>query len=564
MLRTLNFFPLSIAPDPPFNRDPGLSPTAVHNEGGTLPTVLFRCVQLESQNHWTLCSCEIFRNSKYDYTRDILGGSAPQSPYNRTEEEDPYRPETPRARQPPPPPSRGYENDLDYPEGTLEMRSDFSAPPHHAAFASDDSIFNRSGVDLRITSDTGLLFPPSALELARISKEFKREAMYTAEALAIRSPTNLPRSRRPLVQSRAYIPPSAPVPILQSEPQHLVPPLPVLRTPPPSRIIPSRKRKRPSTLEDEGDNDAGDVASPSIKRRRLIVQQQSFGSRVFPETGCVPAAPGAGPTRENPPEPSSQPVRKQGPPPPIGPLQMQREDSEIEGSRVVETFSQVVGRGELEIEGDPTLTVLADIGEPDSTENPQSKVKTPTKSRTPGPPASVPEDVFGPIVFSARASKISDRLPAEVFQDVDRGVAISDPEHEIANISHKSTRFNLDSGTKKKEYKVFRKTPIRPRTLSWAIEAENALAAGVEKSWDGMKPLPSPKKTRAAGARTHKQKATPSFKPETAINSEDGFLSISANKPPSKLRRSKPATVQPQVPLSKAPVRKSTRSKKKN
>lgn len=599
------FFSLPKTPDLMFNRNQNPFLTLFHNENNVFPAAeehLFKYVQSDT-DLLNASSYQIIRNtnrpgSPHDHARDVLGGPAPRSPY--FEEDDFFRPETPPARQPSLPFSHEDGNVLEYAEDMLEMRSDFSAPPDHAALAFGDSTFSRYGADLRITSDTGLLFPPPDQELARISKELKREAMDTAQALAMRPPTDLPPPRHPLAQS--YIPSSDPGTILQSDPEHLVPPLPVLRTPPPSRVVLSRKRKRLSTPEEEEDSDAGSIAGPStsvrsnnnasrkgkaeknsdgvsVKRRKLIAQQLNWDSQMFPKIGSVPIPSRTDPpTRESSQGPSSQPA--QGLLVPIGPSRMQKEDSDIERSQVIEMLSRVVEQGESEDESEPTGFVLAgleasrhslppltvDNSQATSTENTQSKLETPAESQVPADASDpTPEDVFGPIVFSANATKISDRLSTGVFEkDLDGGVVALDFEHETANVSSKSTRFNLDGKAEKKEYKVFHKTPIKPGTLSKATEAENALAAGVEAERMGtLEPLPSPKRKRRAVTRARKQKGTPSTEPEPAINPEDGLPSISTSKPPSVLRRGRSATVQPKVPPPKAPVRKPTRSRKK-
>ena len=541
--------------------------------------------------------CAIFRNIDhrdfpYDYARDLLGESAPRPPNNDDEEEDLSRPETPPARQPSLPPGHEEENGLEYAEYEIEVRSDLSAPPDHAALASDDSTFNRSGADLRIASDTGILFPPSDQELARISKEFKREAMDSAAALAMGPPPNPSRPRHPLAQS--YVPSSP-------ELQHITVPLPHPRTPALSRTVFGGKRKRAPTPEEE--DDGGNAAGPSTfaahpnvnaprqieardnedraspKKRRLITRQPTWDFQMFVKAGHVPVPPRADPpTRENSPEPS-QPVHRQASPPSIPTSQMQKEDSEIEKSQVIEMLSREVDQGGSEDEEGPTGNILggldelqppipaltADNTQATSLDSTRSEVETPAGSQMPTEvPASVPEDVFGPIVLSVKANKISDKLPAEVFEkDTDGDVVMSDSEHETTNVSSKSTRFNLNDKVEKKEPKVFRKTPMRPRT-SRALEAEDALAAEAEaESQDTLKPLPSPKKKRAIGVRARKPKATPSIEAEPTIDPENGLPSISTSEPPSKLRRGRSASVQPEVPAPpKTPARKSTRSRK--
>ena len=482
------------------------------------------------------------------------------------------------------------------------MRSDFTVPPNHAALRSDDSTFNRSGADLRIASDTGLLFPPSEEEFARISKEFKREVMDSATALTIQPPADPSRLRHPLAQS--YVPSSSPGRVSQPAPHHLVFPLPVPRTPSPPRTVLGGKRKRVSTPEDE-EYDAGNVAGPSTiplrpnatmlpqiaarndedrsspKKRRLITHQPPRDSQMFVEPGYVPAQPRTEPpARENFPEPSSQPAHKQVSPPSNTTSQIQKEDSELEKSQVIEMLSQDVEQGgsgdEEESISDifrgfgasqcslPALT--ADNTQAPSPDNTKSGVKTPANSQVLAEvPASIPEDVFGPIVLSVKANKISDRLPAEVFKKGTDGDAVmSDSEHETANVSIKSTRFSVDDKVEERARKVFRKTPIRPRTSLRVMEAEIALAAEAEaESRDMLNPLASPKKKRVIGARVRKPKPASSTEAEPTFDPEDGLPSISASKPPSKLRRGRSASVQPDGPaLPKTPVKRSTRDRK--
>jgi hypothetical protein len=412
------------------------------------------------------------------------------------------------------------------------MRSDFPVPPDHAARASDDSPFDRSGVDLRIASDTGLLFPPSDGEFARISEEFKREATDSSAVITVRPPVDLLNPSHPLAQS--HIPFSSPGPGLQPEPQHLVPPLPVLRTPSPSRTILNRKRKRHHTLEDNEDEDEENLASPttaiiqrpvkprntddkpSAKRQRLTTQQHGWDHIIFREAGRV-LSPRPGPeTREN------------------------------------------SGVGELR-HSLPAL--IADSSQGISAEKTRSEAETPAGSQVPADvSAHVPEDVFGPVILSVKAKKISDTFPAQVLQNDADDVTISDSENHTANVSHKSTRFSLSGNVEKKKHKVFRKTPVIPRVSLRFIEAENALAAetGAEGQ-DVPLQVPSLKKRRVTGARAGKRKAPPSAEPEPTTNSEGGLPSISVGKPPSKLRRGRSASIQPHVP---PPARRSTRCKK--
>ena len=546
-----------------------------------------------------LLTCNFFSNINhpdfpYRYARDILGESAPPFPTDYDEEEDFSRPETPPARQPSLPPGHEDENPLEYTEDEIEMRSDLPVPPNHATLASDDSTFNRYGANLRITSDTGVLFPPPEEELARIAEEFKREALNTATTHAIGSPINPSHSRRhPLAQLH----------VLQSGPQHLVVPRPVPRTPSPPRTVLSRKRKRVSTPEDEEDDDLGDIPGPSTgpglfgddaprqfhakkndgfvpaKRRRLITRQPTWDLQMFLEAGYVPPPHSADPpTRENSPDHSSQSEQKEAAPPSVGMSRIQKEDSEIERSQVIEMLGSAVGQGGSWDEREPTGTILAglegsqhplpaltaDNTQTTSAANTQSDAVTPAGSQlSMGAIFPVPEDVFGPIVASVKANKISDRLPTEDPQN-DQDLVMSDSEQEASQVSFKSTRFNLSGKAEKEGGKVFRKTPIRPRTSLRTIEAQNALAAEAEaENLDTLNPLLSPKKKRTTGGRVRKSKATPSVEPESAISSEDSLPSISASKPPSKLRRGRSASAQPDVPaLPKTPVRKSTRGRK--
>lgn len=477
------------------------------------------------------------------------------------------------------------------------MCSDFAVPPDHAAPRSDDSTFDRSGADLRITSDTGLLFPPSEEELARISKDFKREVMDSATATAMRPPVNIPYLRHPLAQS--YVPSSSPV-----KPQHPVFPRPVPRTPSPPRTVLGGKRKRVSTPENE-DNSAGNIAGPSTtvirsnvfrqvavrntedrvspKKRRLSGHQPTWGFQTLAEAGYVPAQPPVDPPIcENSPEPSSRPTHRQSSPPPITTSRLQKEDSELEKSQVIEMLSQRIEQGESEDEEESTENILEGLGgsqrslpaltagntQATSPNDTQSEVETPAGTQAPAEaPAPIPEDVFGPIVLSVKANKISDRLPLWVLEkDTDGEVVASDAEHEIANVSSKSTRFSgLGGEAEKKEHRVYRKTPIKPRISSRVAEAEDALAAEFEaEGQDVLNPLSSPKKKkRAIGARVRKPKRAPSAEAEPVVDPEHEPPSVSTSKPPSRLRRGRSASVQPEGPVPpKTPVKRSTRSRK--
>jgi len=587
--------------DVAFNRNPDLLPTLPRSENGGFTVVeehLSKYVQTWITESPDAHLYAILRNGghpnfSHDYARDILGGSLSQPFDNDGEEEDFSRPETPPARQSSLPPGHEDENGLEYPEHEIEIRSDFTVPPDYAALRSDDSTFDRSGVDLRITSDTGLLFPPSEEELARISREFKREVVHSTAALAMQPPADPPRFRHPLAQS--YVPSSSPGLFTRPEPQHLVPPRPVLRTPSPHRTVVGGKRKRVSTPEDgdEG-NSVGNAARRPIvitnpednafrqvmtrddegrvspKRRRL---QPSRGFHMLVEGDCVPTQPRAGaPTCDNSPEASSHASDKQASHPSIAASQIQKEDSELEKSQVFEMLSKGIEQGDSGDEEESTTNILGGLNESrrslpaltldntqgTSVDGTRSRVATPIKSLLPTEvPTTIPDDVFGPVILSGKANKISDRLPPVASKKSNHGDFVtSDSENEIANVSSKSARFSLD-GRAEKEHKVFRKTPFKPRPSSRVMEAEAALAAEVDD--DVLKPLASPKKKRAIGARGRKPKPAPSIEAEPSP--ENGPPSISANNSPSKRRRGR--SVQPGVPaLPKTPVRRSTRNRK--
>ena len=471
----------------------------------------------------------------------------------------------------------------------MEIHPGFPAPPDRVALGSDSSTFDRSGADLRSTSDTGALRLPSDEELARISKE----AMDFASVLAMRPPADLPRPRHPLAQS--YVP-SSPDPAPQSKPQHLVVPHTTSCSPSPSRTVLTAKRKRVSTHEEGEESDNGNVPDPSAlvvhpgagaahqieagsnddrlspKRRRLIVRQPTRDFQMSSEVGFVPIPPQADPLAcDNSPEPSSQPVYGRVSPSPTAISQVQKEDSDLEKSQVIEMLSQEVEQGESEDE-EPTGNLLDGLDEsqpflpaltPDDTQatstvNTQSEVETPAESQVSAEvPTVTPEDVFGPIVLSTEADDTE-----AVEKDADGDVIMSGSGHEGVKISSKSTRFSSDGKAEREEYKVFPKTPIRPRTSLGVTQAENALAAEVEvESQDVLKPLSSPKKKRAIGARARKPKS--SIGPEPVVDPENGLPSASSSKPPSKVRRGRSASAQPEVPaLPKTPARKPTRSRK--
>ena len=481
---------------------------------------------------------------------------------------------------------------LEYVEDEIEIRSDYPAPPDHASLASNNPEFHRSEVDLRVASDTDVPFPRSGAEHANLSKRFKREAMDFAAALAVRPQNDPPRPRHPLAQS--YVP-SSPNPVPRPEPQQLVVPHPVPHTPPPPRTVLAGKRKRAATPEE--DNNAGNNGSPSaavvcpaigppsqvearntedrvsLKRRRLISRQPSWDFQMFTNAGFVPAPPQVDPpTRDNSPEPSSQPAHRQASPPPIPTSQVQKEDSEIERSQVIEMLSQEVEQGESEDE-EPTGNILGGLGKSqrslpaltaDNTQstsgaNTQSEVGTPAESQlAPTAPISTPEDVFGPVVLSTKSKRT-----LGTFEEDDNGDSImSDSGRAI--VSSKSTRFSFDGKVEKEGHKVFRKTPIRPGISLRTIEAERVLAVEVEaESLDTLKPLQSPKKKRSIGARVRKPKLNPFIEAGPTVNPESGLPSASTGKPPSKARRGRSTSVQPEVPaLPKTPARRSNRNRK--
>jgi hypothetical protein len=232
---------------------------------------------------------------------------------------------------------------------------------------------------------------------------------------------------------------------------------------------------------------------------------------------------------------------------------VQKEDSEIERSQVIELLSQGVEQGESEDEEGSTENILAGLRESqhplpaltvdntqaNSRENTESEVVTPAESQM---PMEVPE----------------------ASQDANGDVVILDSEREPApNVSYKSARFSVDGKAEEGGHTVFRKTP-GPKASARKTEADGPLAAEVEdESQDEFKPLPLLRKKRAIGAQARKRKATPSTTSEAGVNLEDGLPSISAGEPPSKLRRGRSASAQPEVaPRGENPVRKSTRSRK--
>ena len=585
-----------------FNRNPDLSPDLTRDRSGAFPTDLFSRYVYTYLGSLNTRSPGIFRNFVHpfisrDYARGDLGGPAPRSPGDDWEEEDFDRPETPPARMPSLPPGHEDENGLEYAdvEDVIDTRSDLTKLPGDAAHRSDESIFNRSGVDFRIASDTGLLFPPSEGEFARISRDLRRESMGPTTATTSQPPVGFPYPHHPLAQS--YVPSSSPPPTPQQEPQHLVPPLPVPRTPsPPSNFL-SGKRKRVATPERgaEGSN-AGKavhpirsafrqvatrhnkVIEPPRKRQRLLTHRSTWDFPGFTNTGRAPAQPRVdSPTCGNSPEPSSWPAAA----PQVQGEDSELEDSELEGSEldkseVIEMLSRDVDQGESESE-ESTGNILEGLGEPrpslpaltaDNTQSAtpneaQSEVHTPTVALM--PPKVPPSDVFGPIVLSARANKISDRLSIDVPKDTGGSAVLAGSERGSGNISSKSSksaRFSLDGRIEKEDHKVFRKTPVRPRASSsmWIKEAELALSAEAQaESEDVAKPLSPPKKKRAIGARVRRPRPAAPGEIGPTVNHEDDLPSIPDNQTPQKPRRGESVSVQP---IPKTPVRKSSRSRK--
>ena len=262
---------------------------------------------------------------------------------------------------------------------------------------------------------------------------------------------------------------------------------------------------------------------------------------MFIEAGYVPDPPYADPPKNNSPEPSPQPGYRKSSSPVICASQIQEDDSETERSTVIELLSRVVEQGGSEDEDEPEGNVLDGLGEsqhplpPLTTDNTQAGFTENTQSSLETPGGS--------------------QVPTKAFQkDTNVAIFIPGPELESANISSKSTRFSLNGSPEKKECKVFRKTPFRPRVSSRTAQAENGLTAKAEaESQDELVlQLPAPKKKRAVGARTRKQKAAPSVEPRPDNSGSP--------KPPSKLRRGRS---QPEVPaVPKPPVKRSTRSRK--
>jgi len=528
----------------------------------------------------------------HDYVRDFLGGSTPRPSNSDGEEEDLFRSETPPVRQPSFPPGHEDENVLEYVEDEIEVPPESPAPPGHTALAPDDSTPDRSGDDLRIASNTDVPFPHSGEELAKISKGFKREVMDYTPTLALQSHNDPPRPRHPLAQ---WYVPSSPGLVPRPEPQHLMVPHLIPHTPSPPRTTLVGKRKRSTTPEEEEYNDAGNIAGPSTadvcpgtgvprqvkagdnedrvspKKRKLTAHKPTWDLQTLVRAGFVPVPPQADPpASESSPDPSSQPVHVS--PPGTATSQIQREDSELERSQVIEILSQEVEQGGSEDE-EPTENILHGVGESrhslppltaDSSQsttgaNTQSEVGTPAGSQVPAEvQTSIPEDVFGPIVLSVKAKKIS----GAIEKGDNGGAVMSDFGH--TEVSPKSARFSIDGRAKREEHKAPRKTPIRPGTSLRVTEGERAFVVEAEaENRDTLKPHPSPKKKRAVGTRDRKSKSTPSVEAEPTANPETGLLPTPAGKPPSKLRRGRSTSVQPEVPvLPKTPIRKSIRGRR--
>lgn len=385
------------------------------------------------------------------------------------------------------------------------------------------------------------------------------------------------RPRQPL--SELYIAPS-PEPPADLEPRYLTIPQPIARTPSPPRTVLAGKRKRVSVpQEEEEPDDAGNIAGPSTafvvpgvsaprqvearydeggsspKRQKLLPRQRAWDFRSFWELDSVP-----NPLRANPPT-------RENSPPSAAPSRIQKEDSDLERSQVIEMLSHGIEQGESEDEEGSTENIL---GDPDKSRrslpaltasntrsHTQPEAETPAESQVPAEaPVSIPEDIFGPVILSVKADKISN-----VFEkDADR----SGSGYGTSRVSSKSARFSFDGVVEKGKHKVFPKTPIRPRNSQWATQAESALAAEIEvESRDELKPLSLPKKKRAIGARARKLRNTPSVEAGPATVPDNGVPSISAGKPASRLRRGRSASVQPEGPaLPKTPVRKSTRGRR--
>ena len=371
-------------------------------------------------------------------------------------------------------------------------------------------------------------------------------------------------------------------------------PHPIPRTPSPPRRVLIGKRKRVPTPEEEEFDDVGNLAGPSTvflqpnishrdearnnedrvppKKRRLMTHQ-TLDSRMFSGPVFAPAPPYTNPpTSEGSLDPSSKSARRQAPLPFLATSRVRKEDSELERSQAIEILSNDVEQGESGDEDESTGDILrglsksqqslpaltADNTQASTTADTQPEVETPAESQVPTKvPASIPEDVFGPIVLSAKASKISKVLEKDTYTD--RDLVVSYSKREATKSPSKSTQLSF-SNIFEEEHRVLSKPPIGPG----ALQTEDALATEVEaESQDVLNPLSPPKKKRAIGARARKPKSSFPIGAGSAVNPEDVLPSISAGKPPPKLRRGRSASVQPEAPAPpKTPAKRPTRSKK--
>ena len=272
------------------------------------------------------------------------------------------------------------------------------------------------------------------------------------------------------------------------------------------------KRKCDSTPEDGEDEERA-----WAKRRRVFTRTPSPNFKMLlEEAGYV-----SDHILKDPPEPSLQSLHRQT-------SISTSPDSEIERSEVIEMLSREIEQGASE-EEEPTENILAGLKTP-----PDSQVSVGVSSNT---------------------DEIQDELSTK-FPQKDTAILDSGCESPT-NISAKSARFDIDEETEKKTKKVYRKTPVKPRTSLRVMKEEGALAAEFEA--DRLKPLRLPKKKRIVGARARKPNVTPSIKTEV----DDASPFVFASEPPLNPRRGRSASVQPKVPASqKAPIRKSARDRK--
>ena len=354
-----------------------------------------------------------------------------------------------------------------------------------------------------------------------------------------------------------------------------MPPHPAPRAPSPPLTVLGLKRKRSPTPEDISDAELakryfGKFLSKEdredrawAKRSRVITCEPSSDFQIPSEADYFPDDP---PTRQNSPEPSPHPAHR-----PASPLSTSRsEESENERTQVTELLSREVVQGGSQEKSEETgnlLVVLRESSPAPSAENAQAtftentgfEFRAPTESQVPaGVPPLVPANVFGPVALGANADEIQDGFPAEVSQKHPDGdvVVISSERETAAKVSTKSIRFNTDDETEERVYRVFPKTPIKPRTSLRMMEAENALAAEVEaESQDQPMPPPRPRKRRV---RAPKPNTISSVRTEAT-----GPPSASVGEAPPQRRRGRSASVQPEVPtLPKTPIRKSARGRK--